>query len=81
MNFENVEYILEKMKPKDKKEQEIVKKLVSELGEFTNVKEVTECLKVSKTYLYKMLEEENIIYFVSGRRKIIYTRSLLVILR
>lgn len=81
MKFENVEYILEKMKPKDKREREIVKKLVAELGEFTNVKEATECLKVSKTYLYKMLEEENIIYFVSGRRKIIYTRSLLVILR
>lgn len=81
MKFENVEYILEKMKPKDKKEKELVNKLVAELGEFTNVKETVECLKLSKTYLYRMLEEENIIYFVSGRRKIIYTRSLLVILR
>lgn len=81
MKFENVEYILEKMKPKNRKEKELVNKLVSELGEFTNVRETVELLKVSKTYMYRMLEEENVIYFVSGRRKIIYTRSLLVILR
>lgn len=74
-------YIFEKMKPQSKKEQEVIKKLVAELGEFASVKEVAKTLKVSKTYIYQMIEQENIIFVEAGRRKIIYTRSLLVILR
>lgn len=81
MNFSDFSYNFEKIKTRDKKEREIVKKLVAELGEFTEVKRVSETLKVSKTYIYKMIEENNIIYLRSGRRIIIYTRSLIAILR
>lgn len=81
MKFSNFRYIFEKMKPESKEEQEIVKNLIKNLGEFTNVKDTAEYLKVSKSYIYKMIDEKNIIFAEIGRRKIIYTRSLIVILR
>lgn len=74
-------YIFSKMKPVNKEEKEIINKLVQELGEFTTVKETSEKLKLSKTFIYKMIEEKNIVFLEVGKRKIIYTRSLLVILR
>lgn len=81
MDFSNFSYIFEKMKPTSREEQKIVRSLIKNLGEFANVKETAEYLKISKSYLYKMIDEKNIIYVEVGRRKIIYTRSLIVILR
>lgn len=81
MKFSEFRYIFEKMRTESKEEQEIVKNLIKNLGEFTNVKDTAEYLKVSKSYIYKMIDEKNIIYAEVGRRKIIYTRSLIVILR
>ncbi len=81
MKFSDFRYIFEKMRVESKEEQIIVKNLIKNLGEFTNVKDTAEYLKVSKSYLYKMIDEKNIIFVEVGRRKIIYTRSLIVILR
>ena len=81
MKFSDFRYIFEKMRVESKEEQIIVKNLIKNLGEFTNVKDTAEYLKVSKLYLYKMIDEKNIIFVEVGRRKIIYTRSLIVILR
>ena len=81
MKFSDFRYIFEKMRVESKEEQEIVKNLIKNLGEFANVKDTAEYLKVSKSYIYKMIDEKNIIFAEIGRRKIIYTRSLIVILR
>lgn len=81
MKFSDFRYIFEKMRVESKEEQIIVKNLIKNLGEFTNVKDTAKYLKVSKSYLYKMIDEKNIIFVEVGRRKIIYTRSLIVILR
>lgn len=81
MNFLKFQYIFEKMKPESKEERKIINNLIKNLGEFSNVKDIAKYLKVSKTFIYKMIEENNIIYLEAGRRKIIYTRSLIVILR
>lgn len=81
MDFSDFSYIFEKMKPLCHEEREIIKNLVSNLGEFTNVKDTAEFLNLSKSYIYKMIDEKNIIYLEAGKRKIIYTRSLIVILR
>lgn len=81
MNFSNFDYIFENMKPRNRQEQEILKKLLSELGEFASVKETAAKLKVSKTFIYSMIDEGNLIFIEAGRRKIIYTRSLIAVLR
>lgn len=58
MKFSEFRYIFEKMRTESKEEQEIVKNLIKNLGEFTNVKDTAEYLKVSKSYIYKMIDEK-----------------------
>lgn len=81
MEFSYFKYIFEKMKPRSREESNIIKILVKNLGEFSNVKEVAEFLHLSKSFIYKQMEENNIIYLEINKRKIIYVRSLIVILR
>ena len=81
MKFENVRVYFGKNEAERQERTGNCKKIGGRTWGIYECKGSNGMSKVSKTYLYKMLEEENIIYFVSGRRKIIYTRSLLVILR
>ena len=82
MNFDFLsdEEILKNAKPRDFREEELLKMTIENLGEFTTIKKLGEFFGLSQSYIYKSMEERKLIAYKSGSKTLILTKSVLNII-
>lgn len=88
MKDKNIEYdfltneeIYKKAKPQNYMEKTIVETAVKHLGENTTAIKLAKYLNVSKSHIYKAMEERKIVSYRVGYRLVIMTRSILNIVK
>ncbi len=80
-DFLTDEEIFSNATPKTFSEEQLLNLMLEKLGEIATIQEVCEFLKVSETHIYKAMEERKIIVFKTGKKNLIFTKSLLNIIR
>lgn len=79
--FLSDEEIFKRAKPNTVAEKQLLKTLLENLGEISTIKEICKFLKISERTVYNAMEERKIIVYKIGMKNLIYTKSLLNIIR
>lgn len=79
--FLSDEEIFTRAEPNTVAEKQLLKTLLENLGEISTIKEICKFLKISERTVYNAMEERKIIVYKIGMKNLIYTKSLLNIIR
>lgn len=79
--FLSDEEIFTRAEPNTVAEKQLLKTLLENLGEISTIKEICKFLKISERTVYNAMEERRIIVYKIGMKNLIYTKSLLNIIR
>lgn len=79
--FLSDEEIFTRAKPNTVAEKQLLKTLLENLGEISTIKEICKFLKISERTVYNAMEERKIIVYKIGMKNLVYTKSLLNIIR
>lgn len=79
--FLSDEEIFTRAEPNTVAEKQLLKTLLENLGEISTIKEICKLLKISERTVYNAMEERRIIVYKIGMKNLIYTKSLLNIIR
>lgn len=79
--FLSDEEIFAMAEPNTVAEKQLLKTLLENLGEISTIKEICKFLKISERTVYNAMEERRIIVYKIGMKNLIYTKSLLNIIR
>ncbi len=79
--FLSDEEIFTRAEPNTVAEKQLLKTLLENLGEISTIKEICKFLKISERTVYNAMEERKIIVYKIGMKNLVYTKSLLNIIR
>lgn len=79
--FLSDEEIFTRAEPNTIAEKQLLKTLLENLGEISTIKEICKFLKISERTVYNAMEERKIIVYKIGMKNLVYTKSLLNIIR
>lgn len=79
--FLSDEEIFTRAEPNTVAEKQLLKTLLENLGEISTIKEICKFLKISERTVYNAIEERKIIVYKIGMKNLVYTKSLLNIIR
>lgn len=79
--FLSDEEIFTRADPNTVAEKQLLKTLLENLGEISTIKEICKFLKISERTVYNAIEERKIIVYKIGMKNLVYTKSLLNIIR
>lgn len=79
--FLSDEEIFTRAEPNTVAEKQLLKTLLENLGEISTIKEICKFLKISERTVYNAMEERRIIVYKIGMKNLVYTKSLLNIIR
>ena len=80
-NFIIEKEIIEEGKPKEYSEEIIIKDALKNLGELATTKDIQKYFKMSRSYVYKGIEERKLVTFKVGAKTLIMTRTVLNLFR
>ena len=80
-DFLSDEEIFARTEPSTVAERQLLKTLLENLGEISTIKEICKFLKISERYIYNAIEERKIIVYKAGMKNLVYTKSLLNVIR
>jgi len=75
------EEIIKKSEPINDDEKTLLNILLTTFGDFASIPEISETLKISKTYLYRAKNQRKFVTYSVGGRKVVLTKTLINFIR
>lgn len=75
------EEVLKIATPKNFSEKYILTKFLNEVGEVSTVRQISNFFKISKTHIYRGIEENRLIAYKSGSKTLVLSKTILNIVR